>query len=347
MTARPDNSTLDGRADVGAIAQALQSIRTDMTAAPAGSKALLDAVHENYRDSARNLIHYLALRRHDLRQLQLWLAQLGLSSLGRAESHVLATVDAVLSALYGLSGAAWPRPNDYAVVDFARGEELLAKHTETLLGPAATERGVRIMVTMPSEAADDYLLVHNLLQQGMDCMRINCAHDDPSVWLRIIGHLRRANAALGRQCKVVMDLAGPKLRTGPLAGGSGGGTDPSAARLVRTYQWPCSNLVDRRNLRRSCRRRPPPPACRYPRRGSTVCAAANASISRTRATQTRASTIVDVTSGGCWAEMTQSAYVTPGSTTAPAPIQPATRATRRSATCRAPKIRSCCCRVIG
>ena len=82
MTARPDNSTLDGRADVGAIAQALQSIRADMTAAPAGSKALLDAVHENYRDSARNLIHYLALRRHDLRQLQLWLAQLGLSSSG-------------------------------------------------------------------------------------------------------------------------------------------------------------------------------------------------------------------------------------------------------------------------
>ena len=41
------------------------------------------------------------------------------------------------------------------------------------------------MVTMPSEAADDYTLVHNLLKQGMDCLRINCAHDDASAWLRI------------------------------------------------------------------------------------------------------------------------------------------------------------------
>jgi hypothetical protein len=45
------------------------------------------------------LRHDLALRRHDLRPMQLRLAALGLSSLGRAESHVLATVDAVLGVL--------------------------------------------------------------------------------------------------------------------------------------------------------------------------------------------------------------------------------------------------------
>ena len=72
---------------------------------------------------------------------------------------------------------------------------------------------------MPSEAADDYLLVHDLLQQGMDCMRINCAHDDAAAWLRMIEHLRRAEQSLGRSCRVVMDLAGPKLRTGPLEPG--------------------------------------------------------------------------------------------------------------------------------
>ncbi len=47
-------------------------------------------------------------------------------------------------------------------------------------------------------------------------MRINCAHDDARAWLRMIEHLRRAEQLLGKSCRVVMDLAGPKLRTGTL-----------------------------------------------------------------------------------------------------------------------------------
>ena len=43
------------------------------------------ALHEADRRSARNLAHYLALRRRDIRGLQLQLALLGLSSLGRTE----------------------------------------------------------------------------------------------------------------------------------------------------------------------------------------------------------------------------------------------------------------------
>ena len=39
---------------------------------------------------------YLALRRHDNRELQAALARLGLSSLGRSEAHVLATLEQVL-----------------------------------------------------------------------------------------------------------------------------------------------------------------------------------------------------------------------------------------------------------
>jgi len=148
------------------------------------------------------------------------LAALGLSSLGRAESHVLATVNAVLKALHCLAGRSWEPPSpEEGLIDFANGQRLLADHTDSLLGGATPGRGVRIMVTMPSEAADDYTLVHSLLKQGMDCMRINCAHDDAATWLRMIEHLRRAEQALGRSCRVVMDLAGPKLRTGPLEPG--------------------------------------------------------------------------------------------------------------------------------
>ena len=48
------------------------------------------------------------------------------------------------------------------------------------------------MVTMPSEAADDYTLVSQLVQAGMDCMRVNCAHDSANAWARMIDNLHRA-----------------------------------------------------------------------------------------------------------------------------------------------------------
>lgn len=75
------------------------------------------------------------------------------------------------------------------------------------------------MVTMPSEAADSYDLVRDLLLAGMDIMRINSAHDEPSAWRRMTEHLRRATAEVGRPCRVLFDLQGPKLRTGAVEPG--------------------------------------------------------------------------------------------------------------------------------
>jgi pyruvate kinase len=149
-------------------------IRAYILAEEAQSAERLDQVHANFRESARNLVHYLSLRRRDLRPLQLSLARLGLSSLGRAESHVLATVNAVLEILHRLTGSRHPpAANPAGVIDFATGERLLAEHTEALLGPATPGRGVRIMVTMPSEAADDYRLVRDLMQAGMNCCSVS------------------------------------------------------------------------------------------------------------------------------------------------------------------------------
>jgi pyruvate kinase len=82
-----------------------------------------------------------------------------------------------------------------------------------VFGPAPDKRRVRIMVTMPSEAAADYPLVRDLVARGMDCIRINCAHETPTEWAAMIEHLRRAEAETRRRCKVAMDLGGPKTRT--------------------------------------------------------------------------------------------------------------------------------------
>jgi pyruvate kinase len=58
--------------------------------------------------SAHNLAHYLALRWRDLRPLQVRLARQGLSSLGRVEAHIVASIDQVIHVLAGLDGAAAP-----------------------------------------------------------------------------------------------------------------------------------------------------------------------------------------------------------------------------------------------
>src|SRR5262245_9754734 len=63
----------------------------------------LERIPLQYQRSARNLVHYLALRQHDVRELQNRLTALGLSSLGRSESHVLASLDAVWEALHRLA----------------------------------------------------------------------------------------------------------------------------------------------------------------------------------------------------------------------------------------------------
>lgn len=183
---------------------------------------MTDSLHleESHRRSARNLTHYLALRQHDIRETQRRLAALGLSSLGRAEGHVMAALQAVLAVLakLGVSGAEVHSSGELAV-EFGQDREILDQNTEALLGPEPLGRRVRIMVTMGSDAATKYDLVRDLLLRGMDCMRINCAHDDEEVWLGMIHNLQRARQETGRACRVQMDLGGPKLRTGPIEPG--------------------------------------------------------------------------------------------------------------------------------
>jgi pyruvate kinase len=74
-------------------------------------------------------------------------------------------------------------------------------------------------VTAPLEAATNYELVHGLLQNGMNCLRINCAYGTPESWSRMIANLRQAQKELDKPCNLLMDIAGPKLRLGPIEAG--------------------------------------------------------------------------------------------------------------------------------
>ncbi len=75
------------------------------------------------------------------------------------------------------------------------------------------------MVTLPGEVADDYSLIKDMLDNGMDCARINCAHDTAEIWARMIEQIKLARRETGRHCRILMDLGGPKLRTGEIAQG--------------------------------------------------------------------------------------------------------------------------------
>jgi pyruvate kinase len=169
----------------------------------------------DFLPSALNLAYYLALRHYDLRPLQAALMPWGLSSLGRIEARVMPNLDAViatLAAICHLDPASWPSrpvPADFFVV-----VHHLQHHTEELFGKVEGDRRVRMMVTLPSEAAENYDLIRDLIQRGTGCMRINCAHDTPDQWLAMIHHTRRASQETGKACKVLMDLGGPKPRTG-------------------------------------------------------------------------------------------------------------------------------------
>lgn len=172
---------------------------------------------EAFRAGAENLAYYLASRQRDLTELQAGLSALGLSSLGRSESHPRQTMAAVAATLDGLTGHAanWPSPEELAA-----GLENITRDQDLFFGDFPGGRKTRIMVTVPEEGADDASLVESLVEAGASCFRINCAHDGPQAWTRMIAHIRAAAEKAGRTCPVVMDIAGPKCRieTADLAG---------------------------------------------------------------------------------------------------------------------------------
>jgi pyruvate kinase len=195
--------------------EAILALTSDALAQEARLAPELARVHPAYRAASRNLAHYLALRQHDLRSIQGPLAALGLSSLGRSERCVLATLEAVSHALACLiaPGATETLPND-APTTFGDADELLQARTTALLGPVPQGRSARIMPTLAPDT--DAQTVEALLAKGADAVRINCAKGDAADWSRLIERVRFAQQRSGHECRILCDLAGPNPRTAPL-----------------------------------------------------------------------------------------------------------------------------------
>ena len=133
---------------------------------------------------------------------------LGVSSLGRLEGRVLASLDAVAMALAALAGAPLPRPPSER--QFFRGERRLAGNAAECFGPAHRGRIGRIMVTLATEAADNPAIVRALAEAGADTLRINCAHDSQAEWARMVANIRRPSATPAAACRSSWTSPGPR-----------------------------------------------------------------------------------------------------------------------------------------
>ncbi len=147
----------------------------------------IERVAPDRRESARNLVHYVALRQHDLRDLQIRLSQQGLSSLSHSESCVMSTLLEASErvheslALRGHEDAKRELPllekQRSTSVSWDRAKRYLHQHTRDVLGPRPEGRHVYIMVTAPSAAEADRAWMLKMLSAGMNVLRVNCAHE--------------------------------------------------------------------------------------------------------------------------------------------------------------------------
>jgi len=205
--------------------QKLQSINSQIEEIIAKAKELelnnndlISKVHPVYRESALNLTHYLAFRSFDIDTLQDKLRYMGLPDLANIEGHVMKSLLAIKTIINHLLGNQVIEKQK-GIISIKKSEKLLRKNTERLFGYKSKKRRTRIMVTLPSTAAEDYSMVNRLIGLGMNSARINCAHDESEVWAKMIANVDRANNASQKNCKVMMDLGGPKLRTGAMKEG--------------------------------------------------------------------------------------------------------------------------------
>src|SRR5215469_11456053 len=211
----------NNRSEIESLRTSLNAVYIDVikNAEGAQTKFPLKAKARENVCSRDNLLSYIALREHDLSDLQLKLAEQGLSSLGRLESEVLVSIEKVIMNL-GLPPHKIPclcKPT------FTDARLTLAKRSQLLLGRTREGRETRIMVTLDSSNIHQPELLELLLRNGMDIARINCAHDSRKEWKMLIDAIRHAEERLiqrrqgiGRRCRIIMDLAGPKIRTGPM-----------------------------------------------------------------------------------------------------------------------------------
>lgn len=174
-----------------------------------------------FKPAALNLACHLALRRRDLRALQEELARFGLSTLEQGEAHIaesLAAMAALLARAASLSPE--PAPTQPTRTEFITATRRQAEEATRVFGPPHAKRQTRIMATVPLAVASDPAYAAALIERGIEAVRFNLGTGDLPTWTAAVATFRAAQAELawGAKARVVIDLAGPRIRTVLFAG---------------------------------------------------------------------------------------------------------------------------------
>jgi len=174
-------------------------------------KTQLNSVHPNYAQSAKNLVHYIALRSFNMNVFQDKLEDIGLPFTLETQNNILYNMLNCRTVINSLMHNELIE-EEHEYINNKKVKKILKKNYKALFGKIRNKRKTAILVTQPLEAASHKEFTKSLLKHGMDCARINCAHDDEIVWKQIIDHIKSNE----KHCKIMMDLGGPKLRTGKM-----------------------------------------------------------------------------------------------------------------------------------
>lgn len=235
--------------DVRPLIEQLDDLIGQLDRVSADAADTLAGVHPEHRAGAENLLQYAHLRTIDIRELQNGLHDLGVTSLTTAESGVYGRLVIARAVLRALIGEEVDVDVDAIIARDDAADVALDANSDRLFGIEREGVPARIMVTLPSEAADDAELVLGFAEAGMDVARINCAHDGPEAWRKMIANVNDAAQKVGRDIEVSMDLAGPKIRTGAVADGPKVGRarttrDDAGTVLTPAKLWLTPRVVD-------------------------------------------------------------------------------------------------------
>lgn len=79
------------------------------------------------------------------------------------------------------------------------------------------ERRVKIVATL-GPASRERETLREMMEAGLDVVRINAAHGSPDERARLVENVRAVSEEVGHLVPILFDLRGLKIRTGPLAG---------------------------------------------------------------------------------------------------------------------------------
>ncbi|XP_024959599.1 plastidial pyruvate kinase 4, chloroplastic [Cynara cardunculus var. scolymus] len=216
----------------GNLLDKLKAVHMHALAMEQWNASRLKLCHRRHATSAANLIHYLALRSLDVDQLKDDLSSVGLLNLETINPYVIASLSAGIQMLENLKSSSLDGDervdgiaNDKSSKNYSNSKFTIGMMTnransnrDILIGPPQDER-THIMVTVGEEAIANETFINDIIKTGATIIRINCAHGDPSVWSEIIRRAKVNSQMLEKSCRILMDLAGPKLRTGRMKAG--------------------------------------------------------------------------------------------------------------------------------